>query len=251
MKKIYLLGFLLTSLFYTNAQNIISNAGFENFTGNTPNTWTNIDDGIATAPETTIFIEGAKSLKIDLTDTNPENAKLNKSVTVIADKIYDVSVSVYHLSTDNDARVALVVNGNETFSDPTITDQWQTVSTTYTQAANASIQVGFKFISLPGFDGSSTMYIDNSYMIEKPTLSTQNFEKATFSMFPNPTTNSVNIKTASNVATQVSVFDILGKQVINTTLNTERLDVSALKSGVYTVRLSQGNTTSTKKLVIK
>ncbi|WP_055447584.1 T9SS type A sorting domain-containing protein [Lacinutrix mariniflava] len=250
MKKIYLLGFLLTSLFYTNAQNIISNSGFENFTGNTPDSWT-LETGYSTAPESSITIEGSKSLKVNLTTTDSENTDLNKSVTVIGDKVYDVSVSVYHLSTDNDARVALVVNGFETYSDPTITDQWQTVSTTYTQAANASIQVGFRFLSLSGFDGSSTMYIDNSSMIEKATLSTQNFEKATFSMFPNPTTDSVNIKTASNVATQVSVFDILGKQVINTTLNTERLDVSALKSGVYTVRLSQGNTTSTKKLVIK
>ena len=163
-----------------------------------------------------------------------------------------VSLKVYHLSTDNDARARLFVGVlTPAYSDPSITDQWQTVTFEYTATATTAIQVGFRFYSISGFDGSSIMYLDDFSMVAKETLSTQNFEKATFSMFPNPTTDSVNIKTASNVATQVSVFDILGKQVINTTLNTERLDVSALKSGVYTVRLSQGNTTSTKKLVIK
>ncbi|WP_055447585.1 T9SS type A sorting domain-containing protein [Lacinutrix mariniflava] len=84
------------------------------------------------------------------------------------------------------------------------------------------------------------------------TLSTQNFEKTTFSMYPNPTSNGfVNIKTSNNEATQVAVYDILGKQVINTTLSAQRLNVSSLKAGVYAVRLSQGNTVTTKKLVIK
>ena len=71
-------------------------------------------------------------------------------------------------------------------------------------------------------------------------------------MYPNPTSNGfVNIKTSNNEATQVAVYDILGKQVINTTLSAQRLNVSSLKAGVYAVRLSQGNTVTTKKLVIK
>ncbi|RLJ65643.1 putative secreted protein (Por secretion system target) [Lacinutrix venerupis] len=106
------------------------------------------------------------------------------------------------------------------------------------------------------FDGTSTNASATPAMpigtYTNNTLSTQDVEKATFSMFPNPTTNGfVNIKTSNNETTQVAVYDILGKQVINTTLSAERLNVSSLKAGVYAVRLSQGNTITTKKLVIK
>jgi hypothetical protein len=43
---------------------------------------------------------------------------------------------------------------------------------------------------------------------------------------------------------------VLGHQVINTRLTSDRLDVSQLSSGVYIVELVQEQTALTKKLVI-
>ena len=251
MKKIYLWGFLLTSLFYVNAQGIASNSGFENFTGNTPNNWTLIDEGITTAEETVIVNQGSKSLKVTLTTDNQEITDLRQNLSVENGVTYNVSLKVYHPSTDNDARARLFLNGFSVYSNPNITDQWQTVTATYTATANASIQVGVRFYDVTPFNGSSVIYIDD-FLMEDQTLSIKTFEALTFSMYPNPSSNGfVNIKTSSKEAIQVSVFDILGKQVINTTLNAERLNVSSLKSGIYAVRLSQGNNTITKKLLIK
>ncbi|MBU2939055.1 T9SS type A sorting domain-containing protein [Lacinutrix sp. C3R15] len=84
------------------------------------------------------------------------------------------------------------------------------------------------------------------------TLSTSNFNKNTFAVYPNPVTNGlVNISSTSNQAISVAVFDVLGKQVINQTVTNNTLNVASLNSGIYIVKLSQNGNVSTKKLVIK
>ena len=102
---------------------------------------------------------------------------------------------------------------------------------------------------------NETVLVDNlviSQNFAETTLSTQNFNKNTFAVYPNPATNGfVNISSTSNEAISVAVFDILGKQVINKTVNNNILNVAALTSGVYILKLSQNGSVSTKKLVIK
>ena len=84
------------------------------------------------------------------------------------------------------------------------------------------------------------------------TLSTSTFQVSTFNIYPNPTnTGFVNITTTSNEAINVTVFDILGKQVISQTINNNSLNVSNLNTGVYILQLNQNGATTTKKLVIK
>ena len=83
-------------------------------------------------------------------------------------------------------------------------------------------------------------------------LSNNDFETREFSIFPNPTnTGEVTISSLNSTPIEVSVFDILGKQVKNETISNNRLDVSNLKSGIYLLRLTQDGANSTKKLVIR
>jgi hypothetical protein len=49
----------------------------------------------------------------------------------------------------------------------------------------------------------------------------------------------------------ISVFDILGKQVLKESVNNNVLNISKLNSGVYIIKVSQENATITKKLVIE
>ena len=73
-----------------------------------------------------------------------------------------------------------------------------------------------------------------------------------FNLYPNPSkSNFINITSTGLGAIQASVFDILGKQVINTAVSNGRLDVSPLNTGVYIVKLTQGKATITKKLIIQ
>ena len=83
-------------------------------------------------------------------------------------------------------------------------------------------------------------------------LSINNYQNNLFVMYPNPSnTGFVNIKSNQMGAVQVQVFDMLGKQMINTTVVNERLEVSSLNAGIYIVKLTQNDRTTTKKLILQ
>lgn len=112
----------------------------------------------------------------------------------------------------------------------------------------------------PDFTGA---FVDHSTISANPvlfspgvnndgTLSVDTFNNANFSIYPNPTnTGFVNITTTSNEAITVTVFDILGKQVLSQNVNNNTLNVSSLNTGVYILKLNQNGATMTKKLVVK
>lgn len=71
-------------------------------------------------------------------------------------------------------------------------------------------------------------------------------------MFPNPLTGSVlNITSNNNDVKTVAIFDVLGKQVVNTKTTTGAVNVANLSSGVYMVKITEAGKTSTRKLVVK
>ncbi|WP_053971108.1 T9SS type A sorting domain-containing protein [Mangrovimonas sp. ST2L15] len=75
---------------------------------------------------------------------------------------------------------------------------------------------------------------------------------STLSMYPNPVLgNQVTIQTQGNGTISVSVFDVLGKNVLNKEISNNTLNVSSLKSGIYLIRISQNGFNTTKKLVVK
>ena len=79
-----------------------------------------------------------------------------------------------------------------------------------------------------------------------------NNSQKTFFIYPNPVSNGyVNVTSTANGAKTVSVYDVLGKQIINTAISSDKLNVSELTSGVYIMKISQNGILSTKKLVIK
>ncbi len=99
------------------------------------------------------------------------------------------------------------------------------------------------------YNGTAQIYVRS---LSDMTLSSSKFDLNEFAVYPNPTsTGFVNIVSKNNETIEATVFDILGKQVINSTVINNKLDVSNLNIGVYIMRLTQNNATITKKLVIK
>ena len=99
------------------------------------------------------------------------------------------------------------------------------------------------------FNGTAQIYVRS---LSDFTLSVDQFETNNFSIYPNPTSiGFVTITSNNSEVMSVAVYDILGKQVINQTINNNRLNVSGLNSGIYIIKISQNNASVTKKLVIK
>lgn len=74
-----------------------------------------------------------------------------------------------------------------------------------------------------------------------------------YTITPNPATDTIKINFSSNDEnTEISIFDMLGKKVLNVHLkNTNTtLDVSDLQSGVYVVKILKGRTTLSQKLIV-
>ncbi|MCB0444938.1 MAG: T9SS type A sorting domain-containing protein, partial [Gelidibacter sp.] len=77
----------------------------------------------------------------------------------------------------------------------------------------------------------------------KYTLSTPKVSLQDISIYPNPTKNFLNFKGLTQ-SIKVSIYDLIGKEVLKETLNPEKpFDVSSLQSGVYLLKLD-GYTTN-------
>jgi len=72
-----------------------------------------------------------------------------------------------------------------------------------------------------------------------------------FKIFPNPTSgNFINITTANNTSKNVQIFDMLGKKVIDQEAAI-KLNITALQTGIYIVKITENNLSATKRLIIK
>jgi len=73
-----------------------------------------------------------------------------------------------------------------------------------------------------------------------------------FNLYPNPVTNGkVYIETAANAPKKVLIFDVLGTQVIETTILGKELNLTDLDAGVYVLRVQEKDKVTTRKLIIK
>lgn len=84
------------------------------------------------------------------------------------------------------------------------------------------------------------------------TLTTSQNEIAGLKVYPNPVSNGVlHIESNLNTERTISLFDVLGKQVLSTTTSNNTVNVTALNSGVYIVKITEGGNTATRKLIIR
>ncbi len=73
-----------------------------------------------------------------------------------------------------------------------------------------------------------------------------------FRLYPNPVTNGkVYISTADNAPKKVLIFDVLGTQVLETTILGKELNLSEFDAGVYVLRVYEKNKVATRKLIVK
>jgi hypothetical protein len=72
------------------------------------------------------------------------------------------------------------------------------------------------------------------------------------SLYPNPVSNGkVYITSKNDVEKDIIIFDVLGKKVIQTTINSRELNISNLSPGVYIIKINEGDASATRKLIVK
>ncbi len=130
----------------------------------------------------------------------------------------------------------------------TVSGSWQSVEvdlSTLTMDASSITQILYD----PTSEGM-THYVDNFYFYKAPTAGLEDFAANEVKMYPNPAKGFVNFSSASNVALDVAVYDMLGKQVLRAEAIQSQLNISSLNPGMYFVNMTQGSNVSTKKLLV-
>ena len=70
--------------------------------------------------------------------------------------------------------------------------------------------------------------------------------------YPNPVSNGkiyITSKTTANK--EITIFDVLGKKVLQTSLSARELNISSISPGVYIIKIKEGDASATRKLIIK
>lgn len=146
-------------------------------------------------------------------------------------------------------------NGSGNYTIPDFTGQTSAVTAncnatvTQSPAPGTIVPVGTHSITMTGTSGTSVSC--NFSVLVQPALGTDDFSKQTVSVYPNPATNSLTVKTNFTHSEKVSVYNMIGQKVLEKTMENGELvfDVSQLSPGVYAVYFN--NSKSSHKFVKK
>jgi hypothetical protein len=140
-----------------------------------------------------------------------------------------------------------------------VTDAPGDVEYNHTVGKSMEYKIGFGFYDVPGTgefrvavrSKMNPSFADTVYMKMKTKgASVSDVQGKSFNMYPNPATNYVKIDFLNGGTEKVAVYNILGNEVMATTLvSGEKMDISNLAKGVYVVRVI--GTTSFSKVLHK
>ena len=112
-------------------------------------------------------------------------------------------------------------------------------------------------VAMGGFSGvpdanftQSSMVIDYVRVYQNTTASTDNFFASKFSIFPNPASNFINIKTNESID-KIEIVSTLGKLLHREEINYKKINISNLNSGLYFIKIYTDKKVATKKIIIR
>jgi len=262
MKKLYtLLAFAAIST-SINAQNLITNGGFENWTEGAADgiTLTIPANGGSLTQETTDVHGGTSAAKFTAPAGTGNVKAAFVDFPVVGGQQY--TFSYWYKDTSDDARgrhwaswrtSSAQLTDNADVLQPDYfgnTTGWQQVVITATAPATATLfRLDFRVYKDTGMSG--VILYDDVALVTGPLAVNQN-TIAGLKVYPNPVTNgTLFIDTNADADKSVAIFDVLGKQVINTKTSSNSVNVSNLKGGVYIVKITEEGKTATRKLVIR
>jgi len=87
------------------------------------------------------------------------------------------------------------------------------------------------------------------YKWKDQTASTEDFSKATVSLYPNPTSDSFRLNTSENA--EIAIYDLSGRNIKKLAYNNQAISIEGLNAGVYLVQIEIEGKTTTQKLIVE
>ncbi|MGL2965137.1 T9SS type A sorting domain-containing protein [Flavobacterium sp. XGLA_31] len=70
--------------------------------------------------------------------------------------------------------------------------------------------------------------------------------------YPNPVNNGkIYITSKTSLDKEILIFDVLGKKVLQTTISSRELSIASIPPGVYIIKITEGDSTATRKLIVR
>lgn len=256
MKKIYTLLFIAFTIF-GNAQNLVNNPTFaDGLSG-----WTAGPTATYTLP-TVVPTDGSdsnNSVQYIATATTG----FYQEISVLAGS--QLTISFYYKASGDgsDARIwsnykdaadVIVYQDATTANDPLRSNNlylpnastWTLKTIIVTAPANVTKLV----LAFRAYTGGTVSF--DQISVVQTILSVKQNKISGLNMYPNPVKNgNLYITSNSSNAKTVAVYDILGKQVLNSKTSNNAVNVANLKSGAYIVKVTEDGKTDTRKLIIE
>ena len=83
------------------------------------------------------------------------------------------------------------------------------------------------------------------------TASVQENNIAGLAVYPNPSNGVLNIRTESNAVKNITIYNVLGAKVFQTTTAATQVNLPNINNGIYLLNIEENNQTATIKLMIK
>jgi hypothetical protein len=178
-------------------------------------------------------------------------ADLNSSVTAATyeSELVQINNVTFDLTTPTFPTTALnmnITNGADTLVFRSIFTEADYMGTNKPTAAT-------NIIALVGRASAVAQVVSRNLADLNAVLANDSFNAiAGLSVYPNPVKNGVfYINSDANAERTVAIFDVLGKQVLNTKTSNSAINVSGLTAGVYMVQITEEGKTATRKLVVE
>ncbi|MBD3583515.1 Calx-beta domain-containing protein [Flavobacterium selenitireducens] len=188
------------------------------------------------------------------------NGATTQSITVSASGSYSVSVNNGTCTSATSAATSVSVNaapdagvsqagGIVTATQTGATYQWFT-------CADVELAGETDQTFIPAVVGDYYVVVSNgdctvtSECISVTELNTRDFGKNRFKLYPNPVNDILNIEYTETL-TQISIFNIVGQQVIskNVSATSTQIDMSHLPAGTFLVKATSGSASQTFKVI--
>lgn len=259
MKKIYSLLALVAISTSVNAQNLMPNAGFENWTAGVPDSW--YTTGSTVAQSTTVFHGGTSS--VGLTSPATGNKTISPTTDIPVTQGVTYVFSGWYLDNDansrfkfwNQFRTATTdtgANALQAASYSTDSPSWQFFTAESVPNATATVaRAGLRVYPEASTTGGGVIYFDDVMFFDKATLSVADIEGFDNQIkMPTVITDVLTIQMPTRAT--VNIYSLDGKLFSSNRVNSnEAIDTQSLASGVYVVTIQNDYAKTSRKIIKK